>query len=266
MSSSLPFLWLISPFQNDREHAPELPGENVGVTRSPQVHSLIGTTPIDKVYILADPFVQPLLEVLLAGGTDAARRSSRRLGLGAARARVVEVVAVGIDVKAEGAAVAGDAGDAVADVDVGGGVVGVVGGVAVEPVLRGGVAVAEDDGGQAGDGVGAVGEAPVGARLGGDEVGELGVADARGAVAVQVNGDVLVGAQVGSGEGGDGGAEGVAGGDDLVGRVLGAGGVDGVDGGGAQALPGAGEACVGLAAVNERVAAGEEEVEVGDPV
>lgn len=170
---------------------------------------------------------------------------------------------MGNDVETKGAAVAADVGAALADDDLVE-VVGDVEGAAVEPVLRGGVAVAEDDGGQAGDGVVAVGHAPLGAGLGADEVGKGLVADARGAVGVQVDG-VAVSAEVRGREGRHGAAERVAGGHDLVARVgLGGGGDGGLDAG-ANLDPGVLEARVDVAVVDEG-ALGLEEVDVGDPV
>lgn len=170
---------------------------------------------------------------------------------------------MGNDVETKGAAVAADVGAAFADDDLVE-VVGDVEGAAVEPVLGRGVAVSEDDGGQAGDGVVAVGHAPLGAGLGADEVGKGLVADARGAVGVEVDG-VAVGAEVCGREGRDGAAEGVAGRDDLVARVRLGGGCDGGLDAGANLNPGVLEARVDVAVVDEGAVC-LQEVDVGDPV
>lgn len=116
-------------------------------------------------------------------------------------------------------------------------------GARVDPVLRAGVAVVEQEGRQAGDGVVGVGDAVLAARLGGDVFGEGEVADARGAVCVQVSRDASV-AERGRGERGDGTPKGVAGGDHGEGRVGRAGGLDRGEGTGGDFGPGGVEAGV----------------------
>lgn len=168
------------------------------------------------------------------------------------------------DVEAKGAAIAARVGNAVAEPHVADGIVMLVHGAPGKPVLGRDVAVAEEDGGQARDGVVAVGDAPLAAGLAGHPVGEVVVADARRAEGVDVGGDALA-AQVGAREGGDGAAERVAGDDDLVVAVGGAGGVDAAGGGVGDLLPGLGEAGVDLALADE-VARLPGEEEVGDEV
>jgi hypothetical protein len=110
-----------------------------------------------------------------------------------------------------------------------------------------------------------VGDAELRAGLVADELGELGVTDAGGAVVVDLDGEGQL-AQVGGGEGRDSAAEGVAGGDDAVVRVRGGGGGDGSGGGLFNLLPGLVEAGVDEAAGDEVVAGGEGEDNVGDEV
>ncbi|VUC33253.1 unnamed protein product [Clonostachys rosea] len=117
----------------------------------------------------------------------------------AARKDLVEVAEVGgdaVDVDDVLAAVAAGVGVASADLD---GAHVVLAGAARlgQPVLGGDVAVPEQLGWQARDGVVGLGDAVDGASLAGDEVAELSVANARGAVGVDV--DVVAGvAQVGN--------------------------------------------------------------------
>lgn len=110
-------------------------------------------------------------------------------------------------VEAEAAAVAVDVGEALADLDVGDGVVDGAGGAAVEPVLGGDVPVAEEDGRQAGDGVVDVRHAVLDvAGLRGLPLHKLLVADARAAVRVHLDGVARL-AEVDSSDGGDSTAE-----------------------------------------------------------
>ena len=163
-----------------------------------------------------DPVVQLCLDLSIA---DIGTSLEGSLASGAA-VDLEEVPSVGVEAESLGATVAVGVGMSRAQGKVGRGrnVVDV-------PVLGGGVAVVEDDGREAGNGVVAVGDAELGAGLGRDELGEDAVADAGRAVGVDV--DCVAGlAEVGGSDGGCGTAERVAGCDDLVAGVGGRGGFD----------------------------------------
>lgn len=206
---------------------------------------------------------QPLLELGVTDGVGVVAAEDELVG--AAGDHVGEVVEVGVCVEAEAAAVAVDVGEALADLDVGDGVVDRVGGARVEPVLGGDVPVAEEDGRQAGDGVVDVRDAVLDvAGLRGNPLHKLLIADARAAVRVNLDGVAQL-AEVDSRDGGDGAAEGVARHDDGVVGVLGLGVGDGGQNIGLHLGPGCGKARVQLA-VLDKVAAGPQESQVGDPV
>lgn len=156
-----------------------------------------------------------LLDPLVEHGLDGRIRHFGRVSPpgGLARGAAVDlekVPAVGVEAEAHGATVAFDVGVSRAELDVGGG-----GLVALQPVLRRGVAEVEDNGREAGDGVVAVGDAVLLAGLGGDKLGKVAVADAGRAEGVDVDRVARL-AEVGGGDGGGGSAEGVPGHDDLV--------------------------------------------------
>lgn len=126
------------------------------------------------------------------------------------------------------------------------------------------MAVLEEDGRQTRNGVVHVGDAELAAGLGRDEVGKDVVAHAGGSVSVDVDAVALSAKSCGC-EGGDGTAEGVAGGDDAEARVGGDGLADGGGGGVGDFVPGVVEAVVDLAAVGKgAVVKGEDDV--GDEV
>lgn len=216
---------------------------------------------LDELNVLLGIGVQPRLELCVGQ-----RRSLPGHTVGAACARVLKVMQVSLNVEAEGTAVAADAGDALADANVGNGVVDLVGATARKPVLDIGVPVAKDDGGKTGDGVGGVGDAVLGAGLGGDKLGEVVVTDTGRTVRVEGDGDRLLGAEVGGADGSNSGAKGVAGSDDGVVGVGGASLLDGGDGRGADLAPGVVEAGVNLAVGCQVGAASEGEENVRDPV
>lgn len=197
----------------------------------------------------------PVVDLLLGLGVSRSRGDE-----GAAGGDRAKVDAVGARVEAAGAGVAVDVVVALADLDLVDGVVIARGLGAGEPVLGGGVAVVEQDGGQARDRVVEVGDAVLGAGLGGDEVGDDTVAETGGAVGVDVDG-VASGTEVGSTNGGDGTTKRVAGSNDLEARV----GVDGSSDAVRHLLPGTVEALVELTSRHE-ARAGKGKVDIGDPV
>lgn len=216
---------------------------------------------VDKVLVLLTPLVEALLQFLVGNVLVVTLPVD---GERSAAGSLPKVMQVRDDVEAKGAAIAARVGNAVAEPHVADGIVILVHGAPGKPVLGRDVAVAEEDGGQARDGVVAVGDAPLAAGLAGHPVGEVVVADARRAEGVDIGGDALA-AQVGAREGRDGAAERVAGDDDLVVAVGGAGGVDAAGGGVGDLLPGLGEAGVDFALADE-VARLPREEEVGDEV
>lgn len=214
---------------------------------------------LDKGNILLGPAVDLLLELGISIG---GRRDTEGA---AARGNIAKVGAVSLDVEAASAGVAVNVVVARADLDLVEGVGIVVGGLGDrQPVLRGGVAVVEGDGGQTGDGVVKVGDAVLRAGLGGDEVGDDTVSDTGGAVGVDVDG-VAVGTEVGTANGGNSTTERVAGDHDTVGRIGGQRAGDGAGDASGQLVPGIMEAHMELASGHER-GVDKGKVEVGEPV
>lgn len=126
------------------------------------------------------------------------------------------------------------------------------------PVLGREVAIAKDDGGQPGNRVAVVRDAKVRARLPGEPVRELVVADARTSVRVNVDGDAIL-SKVCRGEDRSRAAEGVTRGDDAKLWILGPGRVDGPDGLVPNLAPALGEAGVDFTVVCEVAVVPEEE-------
>lgn len=171
---------------------------------------------------------------------------------------------MGSNVEAKGATVAVNVCVALANADVGDGVVITTCLINREPVLGRGVAVTREDGWQAGHGVIDVGDAVLGAVLVGDEVREHVVASAGGPVGVEVDGETAR-PQVGSAQSGYGAAEGVTGGDNFEAGVVGESLVDGVGNTGRHLTPSLVEARVRLSTISQ-VKVGKAEVDVGNPV
>lgn len=171
---------------------------------------------------------------------------------------------MGRNIEAEGATIALNVGEALADDDV---IKPIVDGSALaarQPVFRRGVTVAKDDGRQTRHGVIAVRNTELGAGLRGHEAGKVIVAHARRPKRIHICYDARL-SQVRGAEGRNGAAERVAGGDDLEVRVGFAsrrhGGLDA----GGDLIPGGLEARVDAAALDE-VAVGLGEDDIGDPV
>lgn len=171
---------------------------------------------------------------------------------------------MGRDIEARRAGVAVRVGNAGADLDLRDCVVNGGGIASGQPELGRDVAVVEQDGRQARNGVVDVGDAELAAGLGRDEVGKDVVAHAGRAIGVDVDAVTLRAESCGC-ERGDGTAKGVTRGDDAEARVGGDGLADGGGGGVGDFVPGVVEAVVDFAAVGKG-AVGEAEDDVGDEV
>lgn len=168
------------------------------------------------------------------------------------------------NVETESARIALDVSVAGADHNVANRVVGAAGLVDGQPILRGSVTVAEDDGRETGDGVVEVGDAKLGAFLSGDVVANYAVANTGRAVGVDIDGVTLVAKGSGT-KGGDSTTKGVTSSDDLEAGVGAQGIVDGRGDTRGHLVPCGLEAIVNLGTASQGALL-KSEVEVADPV
>lgn len=164
--------------------------------------------------VLLHPLVHNLRKLRI---TDGRATGLERLFRGRTAGEPLEIPAMHIHVEVSRPTIALDVGMPLADLDLveSHNTIGSL----IKPVLRAGVSVVEDDGRETGNRVVGVGEAVLVTSPSSDELGKRIVSHAGRAKGDEINGDLEAPADVGSGDGADGGAEGVTGDGDLEGRV-----------------------------------------------
>lgn len=217
---------------------------------------------LDKLLVLLTPSGKTVLEVLRQRILLLAI-SQPQWGGGAATG-VAEVVQMGKDVGDEAASIALDVGDALADADFGEIVDCLEGIPAREPVLRGDVPIAGEDGRKTGNRVVLVCDPPMPALLAGEPICKLGVTHAGGAICIQINWDTVA-AEVGCANDCDGTPQGVTSYHNFIAGVLLASRLDGCRSSVLDLIPGLGETGMEFTLVCE-IAAAPGEDDVGDVV